>query len=399
MKDIDEKLFTVAEKNCVNTDDGTENSIKVSIICITYNQEKYLRKALDSMLAQVTNFTFEILLHDDASTDDTVKILHEYEKKYPTIIHVIYESENQYSKGVDFVAPMVREVARGKYIALCEGDDFWIDNRKLQIQYEAMEAHPGCDMCACYGCTVTEDGLNEVSDIRPAKRDGILPVEDVIRGGGQYLVTAGLFYRKSMYDDMLPFEKVIPLDYAHQIKGALKGGIYYIDRKMAVYRRYAGGSWTNNVLKNKERLNVQWSKEIALLKQLDIDTNGKYHVAITERLKSYIPFEEQLEEHADEIQRVLENLSGKFFIWGRGRRGGSLEEYCRKYQIKISGICDVINTNIGTVSDAGNVIFATDEVKKTADVILASNRFAYDDLIKENLNAIVLDFEQYMPWG
>lgn len=382
-----------------NIESNIENDIKVSVICITYNQANYLRMALDSMLLQVTDFPFEIILHDDVSTDGTVEILHEYEEKYPEIIRVIYESENQYSKGVDFVAPMVREKARGKYIALCEGDDFWIDENKLQIQYDALEAHHECDMCACYGCTVTEDGTDEVSAIRPKDHDCILPIEDVIRGGGQYLVTAGLFYRKSMYDEMLPFEKVIPLDYAQQIKGALRGGIYYIDRKMAVYRRYAGGSWTNNVLKDKERLKVQWSKEIALLKQLDVDTDGKYHGAIEERLKAYIPFVDQLESHWGEIKPVLNGFSGDYYIWGRGRRGTALEEFCKEKDILISGICDVVNMDIGDKTDSGNLILSTEYVIEKADVIFASNRYAYEDLSNEHVRARVIDFEQYMPWG
>ena len=375
------------------------SDVRVSVICITYNQKKYIRRAIDSMLSQVTEFQFEVIVHDDVSTDGTVAILREYEEKCPEIIRVIYETENQYSKGVDFVAQMVRETARGKYIALCEGDDFWTDDHKLQLQYEAMEAHPECDMCACYGCTVTEDGVDEVSDIRPIKHDGILPVEDVIRGGGQYLVTAGLFYRRSMYDEMLSFERVIPLDYAQQIKGALKGGIYYIDRKMAVYRRYSGGSWTNNVLRNKERLKVQWSKEIALLKQLDIDTDGRYHDAIEMRLKAYIPFEEQLESHWEEIKQVLNDLPGNCFIWGRGRRGSALEEFCKVKGITISGICDVVNTDVGDKTDSGNQIFHADHVKEKADVIFASNRFAYEDLNRESIRGKVIDFEQYMPWG
>ena len=375
------------------------SDVRVSVICITYNQKKYIRRAIDSMLSQVTEFQFEVIVHDDVSTDGTVAILREYEEKCPEIIRVIYETENQYSKGVDFVAQMVRETARGKYIALCEGDDFWTDDHKLQLQYEVMEAHPECDMCACYGCTVTEDGVDEVSDIRPIKHDGILPVEDVIRGGGQYLVTAGLFYRRSMYDEMLPFERVIPLDYAQQIKGALKGGIYYIDRKMAVYRRYSGGSWTNNVLRNKERLKVQWSKEIALLKQLDIDTDGRYHDAIEMRLKAYIPFEEQLESHWEEIKQVLNDLPGNCFIWGRGRRGSALEEFCKVKGITISGICDVVNTDVGDKTDSGNQIFHADHVKEKADVIFASNRFAYEDLNRESIRGKVIDFEQYMPWG
>lgn len=376
-----------------------KDECKVSIICITYNQKRYLQKAVESMLSQITDFSFEIIIHDDVSTDGTKEIAMDYAQKYPDKVRVILEKENQYSKGVDFFASMVTDVARGEYIAVCEGDDYWIDDHKLQIQYKAMEEHVECDMCACFGCTVTEDGMTEVSEIRPRDHDCILPVEDVIRGGGQYLVTAGLFFRKSMYDEMLPFEKVISLDYAQQIKGALRGGIYYIDRKMAVYRRYAGGSWTNNVLRNKERLKVQWSKEIALLKQLDTDTAGRYHGAIEERLKAYIPFKDQLEGHNADIQGALKGSSGKIFIWGRGRRGAGLEEYCRDHHIEISGICDVINSDIGAVSDSGNAICHTDEVKQNADVILASNRYAYEDLIREGIDTVVLDFEQYMPWG
>ena len=371
----------------------------VSIICITYNQEAYLRKAIESMLSQKTSFKYEIILHDDVSTDGTKEIIQEYEKSYPDIIRAIYESENQYSKGIDFVKDIIKNVAKGDYIALCEGDDFWIDDKKLQLQFEALEAHLDCDMCSCYGVTVTEDGTKEVSDIRPQEFDGILPVEDVIKGGGQYLVTAGLFFRKSMYDNILPFENVIPLDYAQQIKGALRGGIYYLDRKMAVYRRYATGSWTNNVLKKKAQLEKQWAKEIALLRQLDIDTSGCYHKAIEERLKSYIPFGEQLDSHKGEIDNLLSSVSGKIYIWGRGRRGSSLEEYLKKQNTEVQGICDVINTEIGQCTDYGNTICHTDEVLESADVILTSNHYAYVDLCKLNLDCKIIDFEQYMPWG
>ena len=97
--------------------------IKVSICCITFNHEKYIKKALDSFLSQNTDFEYEILIHDDASTDSTADIIREYEKKYPNIIKPIYQTENQYQKGVTnpsgkFNFPR----AKGQYIAMCEGD-------------------------------------------------------------------------------------------------------------------------------------------------------------------------------------------------------------------------------------------------------------------------------------
>lgn len=99
--------------------------IEVSIICLTYNQEKYIRDTLDGFLIQQTNFNYEILVHDDVSTDGTVEILKEYQQKYPDKIRLILEEENQYSKGVDITKDICFPLVRGKYIAFCEGDDYW----------------------------------------------------------------------------------------------------------------------------------------------------------------------------------------------------------------------------------------------------------------------------------
>ena len=112
--------------------------IKVSIICMAYNHEKFISKALDGFLMQKTNFEYEILISDDASTDNTTQIIKEYEKKYPEIIKVIYQKENQYSKGI---APsmFLYEIAQGKYLSFCEGDDYWTDENKLQKQVDFLE--------------------------------------------------------------------------------------------------------------------------------------------------------------------------------------------------------------------------------------------------------------------
>lgn len=133
----------------------------VSICCITYNHEPYIVQTLDGFLMQKTSFPFEILIHDDASTDRTADIIREYEKKFPKIIKPIYQKENQYSKGNrDILASFVYPRAKGKYIALCEGDDYWIDENKLQMQVNFLENNPEYGMCYTNFNLVSEKSKN-----------------------------------------------------------------------------------------------------------------------------------------------------------------------------------------------------------------------------------------------
>lgn len=111
----------------------------ISICCITYNHVKYIKQAIESFLMQKTSFKYEIIIHDDASTDGTTEIVEEYKIKYPELINTIIQTENQYSKGVSISANYVWTKAKGKYIALCEGDDFWTDPNKLQKQVDILE--------------------------------------------------------------------------------------------------------------------------------------------------------------------------------------------------------------------------------------------------------------------
>ena len=123
------------------------SEVMVSVCCLVYNHEKYLRQCLDGFVNQKTNFKFEVLIHDDASTDSSAAIIREYEEKYPELIKPIYQTENQYSKkvkiGITYQFPRVK----GKYIALCEGDDYWTDPLKLQKQIDFLEANPEYSFC------------------------------------------------------------------------------------------------------------------------------------------------------------------------------------------------------------------------------------------------------------
>jgi glycosyltransferase involved in cell wall biosynthesis len=119
----------------------------VSICCITYNHENYIRDAIEGFLIQETSFPIEIIIHDDASTDRTAQIIQEYEDKYPDLFVTVLQTENQWSKGGGSIyARFVFPLARGKYIALCEGDDYWTDPLKLQKQVDFLGDNPECGL-------------------------------------------------------------------------------------------------------------------------------------------------------------------------------------------------------------------------------------------------------------
>lgn len=131
-----------------------KEKVLVSIICAAYNHEEFIEDALKGFLIQKTNFSYEILVNDDASTDRTALILKEYEEKYPNIIKVIYQKKNLFSQGKSPSA-LLFEKAKGKYLAFCEGDDYWIDENKLQKQIDFLEKNK--DYIASYHNTLVVD--------------------------------------------------------------------------------------------------------------------------------------------------------------------------------------------------------------------------------------------------
>ncbi len=137
----------------------------VSISCFTYNHEPYIRECLDGFVMQQTNFRFEAIVHDDASTDGTADIIREYAEKYPDIIKPIFETENQYSKHDGSLERIMNEACTGKYIALCEGDDYWTDPLKLQKQVDILEKDETLMACVT-NCSVVNDKGKTIKEIR-----------------------------------------------------------------------------------------------------------------------------------------------------------------------------------------------------------------------------------------
>lgn len=151
-----------------------KSNILVSIVCITYNHEPYLRQALDSFLMQKTSFAYEIVLAEDCSTDGTRKICEEYAEKYPDIIHYIYRDHNVGYNENEYEAMCA---AKGKYIAYCEGDDNWTIPDKLQKQVDFLESHPDYSVCwhRCkhHNVTIGDDKQDACGAILPDGAEGV----------------------------------------------------------------------------------------------------------------------------------------------------------------------------------------------------------------------------------
>ena len=250
--------------------------ILVSIVCNAYNHEKYIRYAIDSFLAQKTNFKFEILIHDDASTDKTAEIIKEYEAGYPQIIRAVCQKENQYSQGVEITVTYQYPRVRGRYIALCEGDDFWTDPYKLQKQVDALEKNTDVDICAHAASVVHFSTKKKLSEIAPLKKNGVIPVEKVIIGGGGFVATNSLMLRACLIKDMPEFVSRFHYDYAIQIYGSLRGGMLYLKDNMSSYRFMVPGAWSARTNKDTT-VQAHYDKIFDTLAELaDKDTGGKY---------------------------------------------------------------------------------------------------------------------------
>ncbi len=241
----------------------------VSICCITYNHVAFIQQALSGFLMQQASFEYEIIIHDDCSTDGTTEILRVYEAEYPERMRVMYEEENQYSKGRK-VFPLTLALARGKYIALCEGDDYWTDPHKLQKQVEYLEAHPECSMCF-HNVWVKHDGIDGVDRFyNPPDQKADLSLRDILACDSP--ATCSMLFRR----DALPglpdwYSGVAMGDWPLRVLLARNGLLGYMSSVMAVYRKHAGGAFTS-------RSTLQWLPGVVrTCSLLDTALGGAYH--------------------------------------------------------------------------------------------------------------------------
>jgi len=258
--------------------------VLVSINCITYNHEKYIADAIEGFLMQKTNFKYEILIHDDASTDRTAHIIKEYERKYPDIIKPIYQKENQYSKGIS-VGQFNISRAKGKYIADCEGDDFWVEPYKLQKQIDYMLSHPNCTMCF-HNANITNEKRKTTNKLLIDKNVTCREFNAGELAVLGFIPTASRVYLKSAME-VLPewYFKSVVKDYPSQLIIASRGYAYYINEVMSSYRTGHSGSATARFYNKKTNEKIIYINGfIDILNNFNKYTHCKYFEEVEEAI-------------------------------------------------------------------------------------------------------------------
>lgn len=245
------------------------NEPLVSIICVCFNHEKYIEQALMSFVNQKTSFAFEVLVHDDCSTDKSAQIIKKIAKKYPKIIVPIFEKENQYSKGKK-IYKIMEPYVRGKYVAICEGDDYWCDDDKLELQVSFLEKNKeyvaSCHKTSIFDC---KEG-KIVADLElPIKCDADFQFDDALNNRCH---TSSFICLKKYYFERdfkgFDIDKRVG-DYPLKLYLFINGKIRYFHKTMSVYRFLSNDkSYSSMIRKDDSYIKKYFMNNVKMAKVL-----------------------------------------------------------------------------------------------------------------------------------
>jgi glycosyltransferase involved in cell wall biosynthesis len=232
------------------------NSPDISIAMVAYNQEKFVGEAIESVLMQKTRYAYKIIIAEDFSTDNSRKIIVEYQKKYPDKIKLILQDKNvgASQNNVDLLSNL-----EGKYIAALEGDDYWTDPLKLQKQVDFLEANPDYAICF-HKVNLLQDGIIK-EDTITAKVPETTTINDLAKGN--YMHTCSVVYRNNLFAELPEYFKESPVgDYFLHLLNARYGDIKCIDEIMGVYRVHGTSAWSSKTQNERELLWVPFLENI-----------------------------------------------------------------------------------------------------------------------------------------
>lgn len=303
---------------------------KVTIFCITYNHVNYIEDALNGFLSQNTSFEVKACIYDDASDDGTRDIIKEYAERYPEYFTAVLSEKNRYSTSENFYADVIelcKPYMNGKYVAWCEGDDFWTNPLKLQKQVDYMEQHPECCMCA-HASTWIDCRTGISKTYKPYNTDRVISDEEVILQPNGNFSTASLCYRREIQfrDKDFPMSDVE--DVVLQLYALTKGYIYYMNDEMCVYRYAHSGSWTENMLENAKNFYIHAFHMLPFIDRYNEYTKKKYHRALLRKkteyltlalnkrieLKCSVKMPIEYDRYVNEVERVFHISSGEALL-------------------------------------------------------------------------------------
>ena len=222
----------------------------VSICMLAYNHAPYIRDAIHAVLNQKTDFGFELLIHDDASPDGTGAIIKEYAERYPAIVKPILQTVNQHSQGIYPSVHFNYPRAQLPFVAMCEGDDHWTDENKLQMQVDGLLAHADINLSfhASHWVNYEDPDVDDLVYGDYAQCDGVLPFADVIHRVRGWIPFASCMIRQEAKECFLSFLRERPYltigEVYFQLFGALPNGALFFARTMSLYRYRTTHSWT-----------------------------------------------------------------------------------------------------------------------------------------------------------
>lgn len=243
---------------------------RVNICCIAYNHEKFIAQCIEGFLMQETVFPVEIIIHDDASTDRTAEIIRAYQARHPRLIRSILQKENQKSKG-KLVIPIPFEACQAKYVALCEGDDYWTDSKKLARQAAFLEAHLDCASCFHNAIAFADDKNNSRPDLSLHKKGNRLMCRPGTKPRyaqneffkGFVPPTCSVMFRREAIGKLPPWFGKLPVgDLPLHVLCAEHGLAGYLPEVMAAYRLHSGGSWSSKSFLDKIPKEIRMFEEL-----------------------------------------------------------------------------------------------------------------------------------------
>lgn len=261
---------------------------EITVIVMTYNQIDYIRQTLDSILSQKIDVDFDILIHDDCSDDGTYQVLLDYQNKYFEKIRIIrHESRKFLIEGFNMmIFNHVVPYIDSKYVAYCDGDDYWCDSLKLKKQYDFMESHIDYTMCCHSAYQLKNNG--DMSSSWYFGSDCDIDMSDIINDKpGIHIATSSIFLRSEIFKNFSEWRKSYPVeDVPLYMTAALFGKIYRISDIMCVYRQFAIGSWSTQNKNDVKRKIDHLSKLKKSIVLFDEQTNHQYRKLVSQNIES-----------------------------------------------------------------------------------------------------------------